>query len=138
MFIDSSALVAILIREEGYEKFLDKIEAFKGTRYISPLVRFEVTASFSRSLSGARRPTPELFAEVTQLVNATLEKLNVKEITITPTIGAHAITAAGEYGKIIGHKADLNFGDCFSYACAKAYHVSLIYKGNDFVETDLA
>jgi ribonuclease VapC len=29
-------------------------------------------------------------------------------------------------------------GDCFSYACAKAYRVPLLYKGNDFPQTDLA
>ncbi len=38
----------------------------------------------------------------------------------------------------VGHKADLNFGDCFAYACAKAHRLSLLYKGNDFSQTDLA
>jgi len=46
--------------------------------------------------------------------------------------------AAWTYGKTVGHPAQLNFGDCYAYACAKAYRVGLLYKGNDFSETDLA
>ena len=38
----------------------------------------------------------------------------------------------------VGHPAQLNLGDALSYACAKAYHVPLLYKGTDFSETDLA
>jgi ribonuclease VapC len=45
---------------------------------------------------------------------------------------------AGRYGRIVGHKAALNFGDCFAYACARAYRAPLLYKGEDFSHTDLA
>ena len=40
-------------------------------------------------------------------------------------------------GKAVGHQADLNLGDCFAYACAKKLDVPLLYKGNDFLLTDL-
>lgn len=40
-------------------------------------------------------------------------------------------------GKRAGHKAKLNFGDCFAYAAAKAYRLPLVYKGDDFAQTDL-
>jgi len=46
--------------------------------------------------------------------------------------------AARTYGKIVGHRAALNFGDCFSCAAAKSLGVGLLYKGNDFAFTDLA
>lgn len=36
------------------------------------------------------------------------------------------------------HRARLNFGDCFAYACAKANGAKLLYKGDDFAHTDLA
>ena len=52
--------------------------------------------------------------------------------------GDLAIDAAMTHGRAVGHRADLNFGDCFSYACARANGVPLLYKGNDFSETDLA
>lgn len=43
-----------------------------------------------------------------------------------------------QYGKGGGHRAQLNFGDLFSYALAKARGVPLLYKGDDFVHTDIA
>jgi len=52
----------------------------------------------------------------------------------------HAVVVgfvAAAYGKAVGHQVDLNFGDCFSYACAKAHGVSLLYVGGDFAKTDL-
>ena len=41
------------------------------------------------------------------------------------------------YGKGTGHPAQLNFGDCFAYALAKAMDVPLLYKGDDFAKTDI-
>jgi ribonuclease VapC len=43
-----------------------------------------------------------------------------------------------KYGKGRGHPARLNFGDCFAYAMAKQHGVPLLYKGDDFSQTDLA
>jgi uncharacterized protein with PIN domain len=53
-------------------------------------------------------------------------------------IGDKALDAAMTHGNAVGHQADLNLGDCFAYACAKAYRMRLIYKGDDFARTDLA
>jgi ribonuclease VapC len=36
-----------------------------------------------------------------------------------------------------GHKAGLNFGDCFAYALAKTAGEALLFKGNDFGHTDI-
>ena len=57
---------------------------------------------------------------------------------ITGSMGAEAIRALSVYGKMVGHPAQLNMGDALSYACAKAFHVPLLYKGDDFSQTDLA
>ena len=43
-----------------------------------------------------------------------------------------------DFGKGSGHSAGLNFGDCFSYALAKAMDEPLLFKGDDFSHTDLA
>ena len=48
-----------------------------------------------------------------------------------------AIDAHARYGKG-RHRAALNMGDCFAYACAKANDAKLLYKGEDFSKTDLA
>ncbi|WP_426127423.1 hypothetical protein [Pararhizobium sp. PWRC1-1] len=55
---------------------------------------------------------------------------------MTPEIGSIAIETAMIYGKAVGHPADLNFGDCFSYACAKAMNIALEYNGDAFALTD--
>jgi len=137
MFIDTSAIIAMINGEPGSEEILRRIEDHKGERYISPLVRFEAVASLARIRSGARKPTPEQFDAAETVVNDFVELLGAEDITITPAIGQQALVAARTYGKHVGHEADLNFGDCFSYACAAAYNARLIYKGNDFSKTDL-
>jgi ribonuclease VapC len=57
---------------------------------------------------------------------------------ITSEIGLAARHAALRYGKTVGHAARLNMGDCFAYACCKAANLTLLYKGEDFRQTDLA
>lgn len=78
-----------------------------------------------------------LLTEAEAVFDDFVQRLTAAEINISPDIGRQAVVAAGIYGKIVGHKAALNFGDCFSYAAAKAMGVGLLYKGNDFALTDL-
>ncbi len=137
MFIDTSAIIAMINGEPGSDEILRRIEDHKGERLISPLVRFEAVASLARIRSGARKPTPEQFDAAETVVKEFIDMLGAEDISITPAIGQKALVAARTYGKHAGHEADLNFGDCFSYACATAYNARLIYKGNDFSKTDL-
>ncbi len=71
-------------------------------------------------------------------VEALIEGVGAEEMVISAEIGDRALETAMRYGKAVGHAADLNFVDCFAYACAKARQMPLLYKGNDFAETDLA
>jgi ribonuclease VapC len=50
---------------------------------------------------------------------------------------ARALDAFDRYGKG-RHPARLNMGDCFAYACAKTQGVPLLFKGDDFGQTDIA
>jgi ribonuclease VapC len=52
-------------------------------------------------------------------------------------MGRRAIEAYAAYGKGQGSKARLNLGDVFAYASAKCYGVPSLYKGKDFIHTDL-
>ena len=66
----------------------------------------------------------------------------VKEahIAIEPVTEAQARVAREAYrdfGKGSGHPARLNFGDCFAYALAKTTGEPLLFKGDDFVHTDI-
>jgi ribonuclease VapC len=81
---------------------------------------------------------PKLLRQAQQAVDAFVDDLDAEEVAITPEVGRLALDAGVIYGKVVGHRADLNFGDCLTYACAKQLGVSLIYKGKDFAHTDLA
>ena len=66
----------------------------------------------------------------------------VKEarIVIEPVTELHARIAREAYrdfGKGSGHPAKLNFGDCFAYALAKTTGEPLLFKGDDFIYTDV-
>lgn len=138
--MDASVVVAVLGREPGYEEILNRLAIEAGPFHISPLVRFEATVSLARKKAGAinKRATGEQVALAKAAVAEFIDALGAKEMPISSQIGELAIDAAMTYGKAVGHPADLNSGDCFAYACAKAIGAGLLYKGNDFALTDLA
>lgn len=139
MFIDASAIVAILGREPGYEEIEKRLAIIDGPFFVSPLVKFEAATALARQKTPAQsKPSPNLLRQAQAAVDAFVEDLGAEEMTITADIGRQALEASATYGKAIGHAADLNFGDCFAYACAKARKVGLLYKGHDFAHTDLA
>jgi ribonuclease VapC len=137
MFIDASVIVAILGRESGHEELEKRLAEVGENFYISPLVRFEAAVALARK-KAAIKQTPELLRQAQAATDAFIEDLGAEEVPISAEIGRGALAASAAYGKTVGHPADLNFGDCFAYACAKALKVALFYKGDDFAHTDLA
>ncbi len=142
MFIDASALVAVLRREEDANELEQRIVTEAAPPYVSAIVRYEATLAVSRVLSmlpeNGNLPRQVLIDQAKSLVEAYLDEIEARDIAIDKAIGNAALEAAASYGKAVGHKAGLNMGDCFAYACAKTAGVPLLYKGNDFSETDLA
>lgn len=138
MFIDASAIVAILGREPGAREMEKRLATAEGPFGISPLVRFEAALALARQASPDAKPSADLLRRAALAVDAFAAEVGAEEIAITPTIGRLALEASATYGKAVGHPADLNFGDCFAYACAKSAGLPLLYKGNDFARTDLA
>lgn len=66
-----------------------------------------------------------------------LEAANIRVVPVDPDDAIRALDAFDRYGKGTGHPAGLNMGDCFAYAIAKRHNTLLLYKGNDFAQTDL-
>jgi ribonuclease VapC len=140
-FVDASIIVAILNEEPGYQEIEKRLNEEKKGLYVSPLVRFEATMAIARiSIEAAKGKVDRsaIIAEAKAIVDEIIDVLDAKDISIDAKVGNLATEAAIHYGKVAGHKAKLNFGDCFAYAAAKAYRLPLLYKGNDFSETDLA
>lgn len=138
MFLDASVIVAILGREPGFEEIEKRLATIEGGLYISPLVRFEASVALARLKSGEVQPSPDLLRQAAAAVGAFVTDLEVEEVPVSSEIGSIALETSAAYGKAVGHAADLNFGDCIAYACAKVLGVGLLYRGDDFAETDLA
>src|SRR5215211_8383921 len=62
-------------------------------------------------------------------------EIEIKPVSVEQARIARA--AYRDFGKKSGHPAKLNFGDCFAYALSTAMREPLLYKGNDFVHTDI-
>ena len=141
MFIDASALVAVLKNEPESPGLMKAMEAARGKLRISPVVRLEATLALARTRRDARSAGPataEDFQIASDLVNDLLDAIQAQEMMISSSMGRAAIEILATYGKLVGHPAQLNMGDALSYACAKSHHVPLLYKGSDFSQTDLA
>ena len=140
MFIDASAIVGILNDESDARQLERTLDAATTPLCVSPLAIFEAVMAIARQRSskGARRVDADLIARAEAGVAAFVKDIGAREISITAEIGRKAIEAAGGYGRTVGHKAGLNFGDCLAYACAKGQEAPLLYKGDDFSRTDKA
>jgi ribonuclease VapC len=123
VFLDSSAIVAILSNEPDSGQLSNAIEQWQGSFYTSPLVRFESAVSLAKkkqqhSLSGAKLD-PRLIQQAAHAVDVLLADLDVEELPIDADVALAALAAAARYGKLVGHPAALNLGDCFFYASAQ-------------------
>ncbi|MER9730001.1 type II toxin-antitoxin system VapC family toxin [Mesorhizobium sp. M0217] len=137
MFVDASVIVAILNQEPGWEELLKQLSGFSGQVWVSPLVHFEATQALARAGAGPRRPSAEALLHARDLIDEFIVEIMGESLAIDDNISSRAIDASAHYGKAVGHKADLNLGDCFAYACAKSRDLPLLYKGHDFAQTDL-
>jgi ribonuclease VapC len=125
MILDSSAIVAIILKEPGYDLVLQKIIKARQAGVGAPTL-VECTIVISSRLSLDARGKLARF----------LEELN---ITVMPFTEVHYGTAIGawlKYGKG-RHPASLNFGDCITYAIAKVSGLPLLFLGDDFSKTDI-
>jgi len=128
MFVDASALTAILIREVDADEFVARLEQAR-SRTTSPLAIWETATAVSRALG----MSPDT---ASQAVIDYLAVADIRMVAVAPETAMLAMNAFGRYGKG-RHKVGLNFGDCFAYACARHLGVPLLYKGGDFALTDI-
>ena len=129
MFLDASAIVAIIILEPGHRELAHRIDASDAT-LTSPVAFVEAALAIARDHRIG-------FERARTLVERFLERTQTVIVPVDPQAGYLALDAYREYGKG-RHRARLNFGDCFAYAMAKQHGVPLLYKGDAFVQTDLA
>ena len=130
MFIDASAIVAILTREGEADALADRLDAATGS-ITSAIAVFEAVAAVCRK----RRAS---IAEARADVRDFLDVARIATVALTPEDGNAALDAFDRYGKGRGHPAQLNLADCFAYAMARSRGMPLLYKGDDFARTDIS
>jgi ribonuclease VapC len=126
MIVDSSALIAILKREPQWQAISKVLDASKST-HISAANYFET----SIVVDGWRNPI--LSNEFDELI----ERFCIQIEPVTASQAKIARQAYRDFGKGSGHRAGLNFGDCFTYALAREKREPVLWKGDDFGHTDL-
>ncbi len=127
--VDTSSLVAIFRQEEDAASHAQAIGADD-----QPRISAANVLETSMVLRGLKRVSA---AEAERWLD---EFLHAGAIQIDPVTNQQtdlARHAHVQFGKGTGHSAQLNFGDCFAYALAKALDVPLLFKGADFSHTDL-
>ena len=126
MIVDTSALMAILLGEPETVTFATMLDAADDLS-ISAATFLE----FSIVIDARRNPA------LSNQVEEILERYDIYIEHITTEQARIARQAYRDFGKGSGHRANLNFGDCFAYALARVKREPLLYKGDDFVHTDL-
>ena len=125
MIIDTSALVAILDQEPEAERIVRTLaSAPERTLSAANLVEAGIVMQARRGDDGARD------------LDLLVAKLKVDIAAFTTSQADIARKAFRRYGRG-RHPANLNFGDCFAYALAKDKSAPLLFKGNDFGQTDV-
>jgi ribonuclease VapC len=125
MVIDSSAIVAIALEEPSYDLLVRKI-ANADEPTMSAVSHFE-----TRMVVFAKRGAVAL-----QKLDRFLASSAIRIAICDETQSGLALDAFRQFGKG-RHPAQLNFGDCFSYALAKSLDEPLLFKGDDFSVTDI-
>jgi ribonuclease VapC len=128
MFVDASALTAMLTDEADARVLLARMQNYP-KRITSPLAVWETVVAVARILGLTARDAESAVEDYLKLMGITVVAVAAETRTL-------AIEAYDRYGKS-RHPAALNFGDCFAYACARRERVPLLYKGDDFPQTDI-
>jgi len=126
MIVDTSVLVAIMRKEADALAFARAIIDADVSR-LSAATYVETAAV----IDGRRNPV------ISRRLDAFLVEMRVVIEPVTEAQARIARDAYRDFGKGSGHPAKLNFGDCFSYALAKAMNEPLLFKGGDFRHTDV-
>lgn len=126
MIVDSSAVVAV-IREEP------DAAALSEAMIRAERVRMSAATYLETSIVIEARRDPV----AVRVVDTILSRFGIEIEAFTEEHAQIARAAYRDFGKGGGHPARLNFGDCISYALAKASGEPLLYKGEEFGHTDI-
>lgn len=124
--VDSSALLAIYLNEPERSAFIQAIVGSGNARIGAPnFFEASMVAEARNGEAGCRD------------LDRLSEAIGLMTVSFEPDHIAAARDAFRRFGKG-RHRAGLNFGDCCAYALAKTLGAPLLFKGDDFIHTDIA
>ncbi|MGD0292404.1 MAG: type II toxin-antitoxin system VapC family toxin [Terracidiphilus sp.] len=126
MIIDTSALIAIIKGEP-------EADSMAATMQAADVLRISAGTYFEASIVTDGYRNPRLSARFDEILERT--KMVIEPVTVEQAKIARQ--AYRDYGRGSGHRANLNFGDCFTYALAREKREPVLWKGDDFGHTDL-
>lgn len=127
MIVDTSAILAIILNEPERAIFSALINTAPALK-MSAGTRVELASVSTRRFGG----------ELDRSVQALLDDFQILVVPMTTAEAEIGVLAYQRFGRGTRHPAHLNFGDCFAYALSKATGEPLLFKGDDFVHTDVA
>ncbi len=127
--VDSSAIVAIFRQEHDAEDYARRIVTDD-----DPVMSAANLVETSIVLRALKVVAPE---RAERWLDDFIEAAGIRIEPVTPDQTKAARVAHMEFGKGTGHRAALNYGDCFAYALAKSMDAALLCKSNDFRLTDI-
>lgn len=125
MIVDSSALLAVILNEEDEPRY-------SAALIDAPVLRMSAANWVETAIVVDAYKIPAAAVRFEGLFDVL--QLRIETVTIEDAYRARA--AYSDYGKG-HHPARLNYGDCFAYALAKRCSEPLLFKGNDFAQTDI-
>ena len=123
--LDTSALIAIIANEPEASAFAAIVA--QNDCLIGAPTRFEAAMVARRHVSS------DQYRDLVRI----LSWRNVAIVDFSPAHAEIADRAFRDFGKGRGHRAGLNFGDCMAYAVASLAAAPLLFKGDDFLHTDI-
>ena len=129
IFVDASALIAMIVGEPEADSLTDRLEADR-QRLCSAISLWETVAGLCRSHTFSPISARDHVQRFLDVAGIAFVAIGEREFVL-------ALDAYAQFGKG-RHPAALNMGDCFAYACAKAHRAALLFKGDDFPKTDVA
>lgn len=125
MVVDTSAIAAIFFGEDDAEVYLDAIASAQS-----------VSMSAATLVEASIVATRDLGKSAINDLNLMLSQNGVRIVPVDETTAKTAVAAWTRFGRG-NHPAKLNYGDCFSYALAVTLGEPLLFKGEDFPQTDV-
>ena len=126
--LDTSAVIAIFRKEQETDAFLGAIAGNSCAVCTVSVMEISIVARTLRSLE----------ADATERwLDSFIDEMGIRVQSADDKVLSLARQAHLAFGKGTGHPAQLNFGDCFSYALARSLNAPLLYKGADFARTDI-